>query len=84
MLPARDGGRARAGADADTRRNERRRSTAGSERGAARGGSGALRHEDSVEGVGVGLAIQGLVFFLVDWAVLDRADDCLAVLRNFR
>jgi hypothetical protein len=46
-------------------------------------GLGAERRDGSLEGVGIGLAIQGLVFFLVDWAVLDRADDYLAVLKQF-
>jgi hypothetical protein len=46
-------------------------------------GLGAERAERTLEGVGIGLAIQGLVFFVIDWAVLDRADDYLAVLRTF-
>jgi hypothetical protein len=47
-------------------------------------GVGALQRNGTVEGVGIGLAIQGLAFFLIDWAVLDRADDYLAVLGRFR
>jgi hypothetical protein len=41
--------------------------------GATMAGVGELRHESTVEGVGAGLAAQGLVLFLLDWAVLDRA-----------
>ena len=51
--------------------------------GGALAGVGALKHEDTLQGIGIGLAIQGLVFFVIDWAVLDRADDYLAVLRTF-
>jgi hypothetical protein len=46
-------------------------------------GVGAARGERYVEGVGLGLVVSGLAFFLIDWAVLDRADDYLAVLRSF-
>jgi hypothetical protein len=47
-------------------------------------GLGALQRNGTLEGVGIGLALQGLAFFLIDWAVLDRADDYLAVLGRFR
>jgi hypothetical protein len=33
----------------------------------------ASRRNESLEGVGLGLGIQGLALFLLDWAVLDRA-----------
>lgn len=46
-------------------------------------GVGAAKGLGTVEGVGLGLVIQGLALFLIDWAVLDRADDYLAVLRGF-
>jgi hypothetical protein len=52
--------------------------------GGALAGIGATQRLPTLEGVGIGLAIQGLAFFLIDWAVLDRADDYLAVLRHFR
>ncbi len=51
--------------------------------GGAMAGVGAARSERTVAGVGLGLVVQGLAFFLIDWAVLDRADDYLAVLRSF-
>ncbi len=35
--------------------------------------AGAFSHRDTLTGIGIGLAIQGLAMFLVDWAVLDRA-----------
>ena len=41
--------------------------------GGAFAGIGALRHDDVMLGVGLGFAVQGLVMFLLDWAVLDRA-----------
>jgi len=37
-------------------------------------GVGALTHDDLLAGIGLGLAVQGLVFFLLDWAVSDRAN----------
>jgi hypothetical protein len=52
--------------------------------GGVMAGAGAATHTHGVEGVGIGLAVSGLAFFLIDWAVLDRADDYLAVLRHFR
>lgn len=36
-------------------------------------GVGALRNDEVMIGVGLGFALQGLVMFLLDWAVLDRA-----------
>lgn len=36
-------------------------------------GVGALKHDDLALGIGLGLAVQALVFFLLDWAVADRA-----------
>jgi hypothetical protein len=36
-------------------------------------GIGALRRDDLMLGLGLGFAVQGLVMFLLDWAVLDRA-----------
>lgn len=51
--------------------------------GGVMAGVGAAKGNGIVEGVGLGLLVQGLAFFLIDWAVLDRADDYLAVLRSF-
>ncbi len=34
---------------------------------------GAVKHQDTLEGVGLGLATQMVAMFLLDWAVLDRA-----------
>jgi hypothetical protein len=51
--------------------------------GGAMAGIGAARSEPTVAGVGLGLAVQALAFFLIDWAVLDRADEYLAVLDGF-
>lgn len=51
--------------------------------GGVMAGAGAAQGNGIVEGVGLGLLVQGLAFFLIDWAVLDRADDYLAVLRSF-
>src|SRR5262249_7505569 len=45
---------------------------------------GASRHADTLEGAGLGVALSALAFFLIDWAVMDRADDYLAVLKHFR
>jgi len=42
---------------------------------------GGFRHDDTLLGVGLGLAVQGLVLFLLDWAVLDRAQAYASVLR---
>lgn len=36
-------------------------------------GAGALTRNDLLLGLGLGFAVQGLVLFLLDWAVLDRA-----------
>lgn len=36
-------------------------------------GVGALQRNDLMLGLGLGFAVQGLVMFLIDWAVLDRA-----------
>jgi hypothetical protein len=41
--------------------------------GGVTAGIGALRSDDLMLGIGLGLAVQGLVFFLLDWAVSDRA-----------
>ena len=41
--------------------------------GGVTAGAGALRHQDTVTGLGIGIAIQGLALFILDWAVLDRA-----------
>ena len=49
--------------------------------GGALAGAGALRNDDRLLGVGLGLAVQGLVLFLLDWAVLDRALAYDSVLR---
>jgi hypothetical protein len=43
-------------------------------------GAGAARHDDTMAGVGFGLAVGGLVLFLLDWAVLDRAQGYEAAL----
>lgn len=51
--------------------------------GGVMAGVGAARGDGIAQGVGLGLLVQGLAFFLLDWAVLDRADDYLAVLRSF-
>ena len=51
--------------------------------GGVMAGVGAAKGLGTLEGVGLGLAVQALAFFLIDWAVLDRADDYLAVLRSF-
>lgn len=47
-------------------------------------GIGGLRGDDVMAGVGPGLAVQGLVFLLLDWAVLDRAEGYAAALQLFR
>src|SRR6185312_11977867 len=36
-------------------------------------GIGAYRRQDTLAGVGVGVGIQGLALFVLDWAVWDRA-----------
>jgi MFS family permease len=41
--------------------------------GGVTAGVGALQRNDTLLGVGLGIAVQGLVLFLLDWAVLDRA-----------
>ena len=41
--------------------------------GGAMATAGAFAHRDTLTGVGIGLSIQGLALFLIDWAVLDRA-----------
>jgi hypothetical protein len=46
--------------------------------------AGAASRRDTLTGVGIGLAIQGLALFLVDWAVLDRARAYAAALDLFR
>jgi hypothetical protein len=52
--------------------------------GGAFAGVGALRHDELMLGLGVGFAIQGLVMFLLDWAVLDRASAYATALSVFR
>ncbi len=47
-------------------------------------GIGGLRGDEVMAGVGLGLAVQGLVFFLLDWAVLDRAEGYATALSLFR
>ena len=44
-------------------------------------GVGAGAHDDVMLGVGLALAVQGLVMFLLDWAVLDRELGYGSVLR---
>jgi hypothetical protein len=51
--------------------------------GAVMGGVGAAQHSFTVEGVGIGLAAQGLLMFVLDWAVLDRARAYLSALEQF-
>lgn len=41
--------------------------------GGALAGAGAVRRDELLLGLGLGLAVQGVVLFLLDWAVLDRA-----------
>lgn len=36
-------------------------------------GVGALQKSDFAVGLGLGLAVRGLLMFALDWAVLDRA-----------
>jgi hypothetical protein len=36
-------------------------------------GIGGLQRNETMVGVGLGLAVQGVLFFLLDWAVSDRA-----------
>lgn len=47
-------------------------------------GIGALRRDDLMLGIGLGFAVQGLVMFLLDWAVLDRAAAYSTALSLFR
>ncbi len=47
-------------------------------------GMGALKNDELMLGLGVGFAIQGLVMFLLDWAVLDRASAYSTALSMFR
>ncbi|MDP1827600.1 MAG: hypothetical protein Q8L48_30290 [Archangium sp.] len=47
-------------------------------------GLGALRRDELMLGVGLGFAVQGLVMFLLDWAVLDRASAYSTALSLFR
>lgn len=47
-------------------------------------GIGALRKDEVMQGVGIGFAVQGLVMFLLDWAVLDRASAYATALSMFR
>ena len=52
--------------------------------GGAFAGAGALTRDDVMLGVGLGFAVQGLVAFLLDWAVLDRATAYATALSMFR
>lgn len=47
-------------------------------------GIGALRRDELMLGIGLGFAVQGLVMFLLDWAVLDRAAAYSTALSLFR
>lgn len=47
-------------------------------------GVGALQRNDTMLGLGIGFAVQGLVMFLLDWAVLDRASAYSTALSMFR
>lgn len=51
--------------------------------GGAMATAGALARRDILCGVGIGLAIQGLALFILDWAVLDRARGYAAGLELF-
>ena len=51
--------------------------------GGAMAGVGALKNQDTLLGVGLGLAVQALVFFAIDWAVLDRTQGYEAGLSRF-
>lgn len=42
--------------------------------GGVTAGIGGIRRDEVMVGVGLGLAVQGLLFFLLDWAVSDRAN----------
>jgi hypothetical protein len=44
---------------------------------------GAVQGGGGMAGLGLGLAVQGLTFFLLDWAVLDRANAYSAALDRF-
>ncbi len=46
--------------------------------------AGAVVHRETLMGVGIGLAIQGLALFLIDWAVLDRAKGYATALEMFK
>jgi hypothetical protein len=52
--------------------------------GATMAGVGQARREGTLEGVGAGIAAQGLVLFLLDWAVLDRARAYATEIEQFR
>ncbi len=52
--------------------------------GGVMAGVGALRRDELMLGLGVGFAVQGLVMFLLDWAVLDRASSYATALSMFR
>jgi hypothetical protein len=41
--------------------------------GGALAAAGGFRHDDTMAGVGFGLAVGALALFLLDWSVLDRA-----------
>ena len=47
-------------------------------------GVGGLQRDELLLGVGLGFAVQGLVMFLLDWAVLDRASAYGTALSLFR
>lgn len=44
---------------------------------------GGLRGNDTLAGAGLGLAVQGIIFFILDWAVLDRANGYATALAQF-
>jgi hypothetical protein len=45
--------------------------------------AGARQNQPTMEGVGLGLAVQGTAMFLLDWAVLDRARPYATALAQF-
>ncbi len=51
--------------------------------GLAASGAGLVRKDDVMIGVGLGLVIQGLALFLIDWDVYERAKTYAAALERF-
>jgi hypothetical protein len=51
--------------------------------GGVMAGLGSSQQQPTLEGVGIGLALQGVALFLLDWAVLDRARAYLSALALF-